>query len=431
MAERLPLGLGVSGGAKIKVKGTRTHTIRTDEQRDLGGAVLIPRPDSHGHLPLPHHEGTAAFVTPSLLEPQSTPAVSPFKQSNELKSSQRTKDQSFKAMVYMGLLALQFGVQPILVKRFTPKRICKSSVVLAQEALKFMIASVVYFAGTDKEHRRNDLDDWSIQKWLVLAGVPAALYVVQNMASLLAYQNLEALTFNVLNQTKILSAAVCCYLVMGKKQSRMQSLSLILLLASALVIEKIVSVSSILSLTSGGGLFSSATSAIAALRSFEVGRRVTHGVLPVLLASFISGLAGALTQKILQGATTNAADKQKKPRNTYLFSMEMNAASAIFLLASLLVSADGKRIAESGLFHQFTTGTWIPIVTNSIGGILVGLVTKHAGTVRKGFALIFGILISGLVQVGSGGITIAQVVGGVLASLSLWLHTTHPYVQKQ
>ena len=137
----------------------------------------------------------------------------------------------------------------------------------------------------------------SLKTWLKIAIVPAALYNVQNIAALLAYQNLEPLTFNVLNQTKTLSAALCCYFVIGKKQSSMQMCSLILLLVAALIIEKIVSLSTFtppfFSGTTGllGGLF-------AADGSMKLARHVTHGVFPILIASFISGLAGAIVQKV-------------------------------------------------------------------------------------------------------------------------------------
>jgi hypothetical protein len=80
-------------------------------------------------------------------------------------------------------------------------------------------------------------------------------------------------------------------------------------------------------------------------------------------------------------------------------------------------------------FLTVDTDDFIPIATNSVGGIIVGLVTKHAGSVRKGFALIFGILLSGVVQAGlqpEQGITKEQIMGGVLAGVSLYLHATNP-----
>ena len=107
----------------------------------------------------------------------------------------------------------------------------------------------------------------------------------------------------------------------------------------------------------------------------------------------------------------------------------MNSASALILAVFLFFTNDGKRIALYGFFDGWTPQTWIPIVTNALGGIIVGLVTKHAGAVRKGFALIFGILISGLWDYSS--IGNAQIVGGALAALSLWMHTAFPYKSKE
>jgi UDP-sugar transporter A1/2/3 len=346
----------------------------------------------------------------------------------------------------MSLLALQFGIQPILVRKFTPQTIVRSSVVLVQELVKFGIAGAIYFSGTKKETREKDLEGWSVKTWIALAGLPAFLYTIQNVAALMAYQNLEALTFNVLNQTKILSAALSCYFVMGKRQSKMQVISLCVLILSTLVIEQILHPSKLVSLLSmrGGGAtafgLQRLTGSFASLSSIAsgAGRRVTHGIVPILVASLISGMAGALTQKNLQGSQGGASifakkrsrkvQKARPPRNAYLFSMEMNIASVILLLASLLMSSDGRNILRSrSFFSNWTPETFIPVITNSIGGVLVGLVTKHAGSVRKGFALIFGLLLSGIFQANGNGIGNHQIVGGLLAATSLWMHTVHPY----
>jgi UDP-sugar transporter A1/2/3 len=351
------------------------------------------------------------------------------------------------AIVCMSLLALQFGIQPILVRKFTPQTIVRSSVVLVQEVVKFVIAGTIYFSGTKQETREKDFQGWSVKTWIGLAGLPAFLYTIQNIAALMAYQNLEALTFNVLNQTKILSAALSCYFVMGKRQSKMQVVSLCMLIVSTLVIEQILNPKALFSfLSMRGGALPGMDGALSSLGSIAsgAGRRVTHGVVPILVASLISGMAGALTQKNLQGSygsTSAWAQKRSQkssppvsrpPRNAYLFSMEMNVASVILLLASLLLSSNGRDILRSRtFFSNWTPETFIPVVTNSIGGILVGLVTKHAGSVRKGFALIFGLLLSGIFQAGGAGIGAHQVVGGLLAAASLWMHTVHPYKPPQ
>mmetsp|Transcript_930 Transcript_930/g.2650 ORF Transcript_930/g.2650 Transcript_930/m.2650 type:complete len:339 (-) Transcript_930:526-1542(-) len=314
-----------------------------------------------------------------------------------------------KAILYMSLLAFQFGLQPTLTRRFTPQGICRSTVILVQEVLKFFLAFAMLSLSGSKS---SALEGWNVSTWVSVAVLPAALYAVQNIAALTAYQNLDALTFNVLNQTKTLSAALCCYLVIGRKQSQMQILSLFMLLFAALVMERMVSLDK---------MFSGPQDATD-IPEWD-STHWTHGVAPILLASFISGLTGALSQKNLQSLGGTG-------RNPYLFSMELCAASVIILIASIFVTPDGKRIAEDGFWNGWTQTTWIPIITNSMGGIIVGLVTKYAGSVRKGFALIFGMLLSGLVQafLQDVGVSKEQIVGGVLAATSLWIHATNPYV---
>jgi len=322
------------------------------------------------------------------------------------RSPNKSQPLGREAIFYMVLLALQFGFQPLLTRRYTSSTICRSSVIFVQECFKFCIAlSLLYFSGDIKSARK----DWTIYSWASVAGVPAALYAVQNLSSLLAYQNLDGLTYNILNQTKTLSAALCCYLVMGRRQSVMQVVALMVLLLSALIMERIIPLDFVLQ-----GRSESSNNTFEFL-SFKA-RHFSHGVAPVLLASFISGLAGAISQKNLQGVGS---------RNPYWFSMELCGFSIIFLSLSMIASPDGKMIQEKGFWSGWTLKTLIPIFTNSVGGIIVGLVTKYAGAVQKGFALIFGIFISGFVQAPDTGISTEQLIGGFLAGISLYMHTTN------
>jgi UDP-sugar transporter A1/2/3 len=110
--------------------------------------------------------------------------------------------------------------------------------------------------------------------------------------------------------------------------------------------------------------------------------------------------------------------------------MELSAFSIVIMLTSLVLgSPDGKRLRRGSITEGWTWKTWIPIVTNASGGIVVGLVTKHAGAVRKGFALIFGLILSGILQnyfLSDEGLSSEQIIGGLIASVSLWMHSTFP-----
>ncbi|KAL7488432.1 hypothetical protein ACHAW6_014017 [Cyclotella cf. meneghiniana] len=317
---------------------------------------------------------------------------------------------SLAAIVSMALLALQFGIQPSVTKRYTSPEIIKSTVIFLQELVKLILAAVGISLSSDGWAKVTA--GWTVSSWLRLSLLPAMIYLVQNMCSLLAYQNLDAITYNVLNQTKTLSAALCCYLLLGKRQSGMQMLALVLLLMAALEMEGLLPMDALLP-----SYWTNRTKTDSQFLPPLSPRRFTHGVIPILVASFLSGLAGAITQKSLQGEN----------RNALLFTMELCVASILLLLISFLRSDDGAQIQQRGFFDQWTWFTILPILTNAAGGILVGLVIKYAGTVQKGFALIFGILISGLLQ---GSLSKEEIAGGVLAGISLWMHSTYPYLAK-
>jgi len=316
------------------------------------------------------------------------------------------------ALLFMFLLALQFGIQPIVTKKFTSPKIIKSTVIFMQEVVKLLIAAVGITLDSSTSWKAVTTG-WSITSWSRLALLPATIYLVQNLCSLLAYQNLDPITYNVLNQTKTLSAALCCFLLLGKRQSKLQVVALLILLVAALVIEGVAPHMNFLINT---------TSQDDDTSKFSLSsRHVSHGVLPIMLASFLSGLAGAITQKSLQSGGG---------RNALLFTMELCVASLLILLVSFATSDDGKQIQERGFFDQWSLLTFIPIFANSAGGILVGLVIKYAGTIRKGFALIFGIFLSGILQSlidENKSLSKEDVAGGVLAALSLWMHAKFPY----
>jgi drug/metabolite transporter (DMT)-like permease len=63
---------------------------------------------------------------------------------------------------------------------------------------------------------------------------------------------------------------------------------------------------------------------------------------------------------------------------------------------------------------------------------VVGLVTKYAGGVAKGFALIAGLLITALAQwlIESKSLGIEHWIAASLVSLSIYLHSTYPVKKK-
>lgn len=196
--------------------------------------------------------------------------------------------------IYLTLLAIQFGIQPMLTKAYTPKDIIRSTVLLAQDFLRFVSCFIALrFSG----NWHTAIHGWTWQGSLLAAGIPSLLYMVQNYFSLIAYQALPPVTFNILNQTKTLSAALCCYLILGRRQSPPQIVALFLLLLSALVIEKIIPIPgmkpNIVVKTEGKSEDEKVVTVDLTQTTTEEetkSSRVAAGVIPILIASFISGL---------------------------------------------------------------------------------------------------------------------------------------------
>jgi UDP-sugar transporter A1/2/3 len=127
--------------------------------------------------------------------------------------------------------------------------------------------------------------------------------MVQNYFALIAYQTLPPVTFNILNQTKTLSAAICCYLILGRKQSPAQILALFLLLLSALVIEKMVPLPMLQPKVTNKQVSSGNDEKVKSHQGTKEPKpvKVAAGVIPILIASFISGLGTCGMPPLLAG----------------------------------------------------------------------------------------------------------------------------------
>lgn len=241
-----------------------------------------------------------------------------------------------------------------------------TSLVLACEVAKVVCASILL---TVNGSLTNLFKEWSLVRALTFSGLPAAIYALQNSLLQISYKNLDSLTFSMLNQTKLLFTAFFGYIILRQKQSIQQIGALFLLIVAAVL------------LSIGEG-----TSKNSSIGNPE--EILLHGIVPVLVASVLSGLASALCQWA----------SQVKKHSSYLMTIEMSIFGSLCLLASMYKSPDGDAIRRHGFLYGWTPLTLVPVVANALGGILVGLVTTYAGGVRKGFVIVTALLVTALLQ---------------------------------
>ncbi|CAD5167656.1 unnamed protein product [Musa acuminata subsp. malaccensis] len=282
------------------------------------------------------------------------------------KGPPRQESPRAKVWLYLTLLTLQYGAQPLISKRFIRRDVIVTSSVLTCEMAKVICA--LFLLAKEGSFKRL-WKEWTLVGALTASGLPAAIYALQNSLLQISYKNLDSLTFSILNQTKLFFTAFFTYLILGQKQSPKQIGALTLLIVAAILLS----------------VGESSGKASASSNSDQV---LLYGIIPVMIASVLSGLASSLCQWA----------SQVKKHTSYIMTVEMSFVGSLCLLASTYKSPDGEAIQKYGFFHGWTVWTLIPVVMNAVGGILVGLVTAHAGGVRKGFVIVSALLVTAMLQ---------------------------------
>ena len=204
----------------------------------------------------------------------------------------------------------------------------------------------------------------------VRLAVPAALYTVQNNLQYFAVSNLEAATFQLLSQLKILTTALFSVLLLGKTLKAAQWGALLLLTLGVALVQL------------------SAMKPAAGDAAGAGGSSSFYGLLAVLCACCSSGLAGVYFEKVLKGTKVSLW-----VRNT-----QLACVGVAFGLAGV-VSRDGAAVARRGFFAGYTPIVWAVVTLQVLGGLAVALVVKYADNILKGFATSLAIVLTCVISV--------------------------------
>ena len=335
------------------------------------------------------------------------------------------------SIFYMLLLAVHYAIQPRLSKKYISKTTSTTSVALVEELTKASLAAVLMTATRKLQPAVSKTAAVSfLSSSLLVAGVPAALYALQNVLQYTSHQHLDSVTFNGLSQTKTLSAALWCYLLLGKPQTPLQMVALGVLFGSALLFQRDTSTTTTTTTTTSSSQNSSSTNgssktatptSAAAASANDTKKRFWWGIVPCATATLLSGLAGALSQKGVQSVGAGVG------RNAYFYAMEVSLYSALTLSLSRALVAAKQSSKQESFWQGWTRETWYPVVSKAVGGVLTVLVHKYTGAVSKGFALMFGLVLAGVLESmmdPSKPMPWSHVLGTLLVMLSGWMHLT-------
>jgi len=258
-------------------------------------------------------------------------------------------------------------------------------------------------------------DSWKL-------AIPAMLYTLQNSLQYVAAGNLDAATFQVTNQLKILATAMFSVVLLRRHLSIRRWLSLALLMTGVAVVfiplgscdEHVLSMKDLKS----GMAFNSPRhiwdlKALGNVAAGQLSKRsatyegitedfatqnphMNHsfGLGVLVVSCVLSGAAGVYFEKILK-----ESKGEKHAGSVWVRNVQLSFYSLWPALFIGVLFQDGEHIAKSGFFAGYNWVVWLAVLLEATGGILVALVIKHSDNIAKSFATSFSIIISFLVSV--------------------------------
>ncbi|KAJ7446831.1 nucleotide-sugar transporter [Mycena galericulata] len=296
-----------------------------------------------------------------------------------------------------------------------------ATAVLMNEILKGSISLVIAFSRVDTPSpdiagqttspralmsrvKRLAGDVFSQDCWKL--SIPAILYVIQNNLQFVAVSNLQAATFQVSYQMKILTTAGFSVLLLRKKLTSPQWVALLFLAIGVGVVQIQAGAVRVVQ----DGVVQDDTHTMNAMKGF----------IAVATACLTSGLAGVYFEMVLKNSQT---DLWVRNVQLSLFSLLPALAPVFYLYMS-----DPQDGWVSTLFHNFGGWAWGTVCVQVFGGLLTALVIKYSDNILKGFATSLSIVISFLASVAlfDFQITFTFIIGSLIVLVATWLYNHQP-----
>ncbi|UPX15511.1 UDP-galactose transporter Gms1 [Ascochyta rabiei] len=248
--------------------------------------------------------------------------------------------------------------------------------------------------------------------------IPALLYTLQNTLQYIAVSNLDAASFQVTYQLKILTTAMFSVLMLGRSLSSRKWLSLLVLVIGVSIVQlpgytaepatmeslrdpdsktwprsleelRDLGSHAVVRLTTRSGSYEGIKED-RGMVSPEMNSSV--GLAAVLVACALSGLAGVSFEKTLKESST-------KNTSLWVRNCQLSFWSLFPALFLGVLWKDGEIIAKTGFFAGYNWVVWAAIIFQAMGGVIVALVINYADNIAKNFATSISIIISCVVSV--------------------------------
>lgn len=268
-------------------------------------------------------------------------------------------------------------------------RYISSTAIVSSETLKIIICLLLILKD---EGTLNDL--WKVVKEEIIGSpwetikllIPATLYTIQNNLLFLALSKLDAATYQVTYQLKILCTALFSVYMLHKRLSTAQWVSLILLMTGVSLVQ-LPSETPKEVITYKESQDSSEEVTFGPLNNMATNESNSSdkivGMLAVLISCVLSGFTGVYFEKLVKYTS----------QTLWVRSLQLAIFGAIFGMAAVGIT-DFHEVTTNGFFQGYNYITVTVVVLQAIGGMVVALVMKYADNILKGFATSISIVLS-------------------------------------
>lgn len=253
-------------------------------------------------------------------------------------------------------------------------------------------------------------DSWKI-------ALPAGLYTLANSLQYVAISNLDAATFHVTYQFKIIVTAVLSVFMLKRSINARQWLSLILLMVGVAIVSlpqdeqqplasshhtRVYLPRSLNPLKEHFGLGSSSPTLkkrSATYEGIEEDEMALYspimdasiGLLAVFCVCICSGLAGVYFEKVIKEATI--------PTSMWIRNVQLSLYSMFPAFFIGVLFLDGETVARYGFFAGYNSVVVISVLVQTFGAVVAAFCMFYADNISKNFAISISMVLSALASV--------------------------------
>lgn len=308
---------------------------------------------------------------------------------------------------------IALGVYTVLIRLSEIKSGAKfagTTLFLIIELIKFAFSVVNYNCQGFRDNGDEDIElqaktgtasVLSLIKNSLWYSIPGLFYFINNNLSVYCTKFMDATSYTMLTNFKILSTGILYYFIMGRMLSRQKWFSLVLLFSGGVIYvygtvesqkeeesENTIHKNTEMFITIFGNSFNSK---FKSFRNIHVHFLFRIGLMLVFVYVTLSGLSGVITEFIYKKNLGDSIHLQ----NLYLYFYGI----CFNLLGFLLEKDTAVESSMASMFANFNVYTWLLVITQVYYGLSISFIMKYSNNITKLFAVSCSLLVNVLMCV--------------------------------